>query len=65
MELENIIMSEVIQSQKSTHDMYSLISYDNQKARNAQDARPYEAQEGGKSKSGCFLEGGTKYSWEL
>jgi hypothetical protein len=26
MELENIIMSEVTQSQKSTHDMHSLIS---------------------------------------
>ena len=26
MELENIILSEVIQSQKNTHDMHSLIS---------------------------------------
>ena len=26
MELENIILSEVTQSQKSTHDIYSLIS---------------------------------------
>ena len=26
MDLENIILSEVIQSQKNTHDMHSLIS---------------------------------------
>ena len=27
MELENVILSEVTQSQKNTHDMYSLIKF--------------------------------------
>jgi hypothetical protein len=42
MELENVILSEVTQSQKNTHDMYSLI---NSRVQNTQDStqRPYEA----------------------
>ena len=45
MELENIILSEVTQSQKKTHRMYSLISDISPKAQNTQDSihRPYEA----------------------
>jgi len=68
MELEKIILSEVTQSQKSTHGMHSLISSISPKAQNTQDTihRPYEAQEERRSKwmLQSFLEGGTKHSWE-
>jgi hypothetical protein len=37
MDLEDIILSEVTQSQKNTHDMHSLISDSLPEARNTQD----------------------------
>jgi hypothetical protein len=53
-ELVNIILSEVTQSQKNTHSMYfqNIIA----KVQNTQDTihRPYEAQEEGRPKCGCF-----------
>jgi hypothetical protein len=53
MELENIILSEVTQSQKNTHGMHSLISPE---AQNTQDTihRPHEAQEEGRPRCGYF-----------
>jgi hypothetical protein len=61
MDLENFILSEVTQSEKNTHDMYSLIR---QIAWNAYDIThgPHESQEEGRPKSGCYIEGGTKQS---
>ena len=55
-DLEDIILSQVTQSQKNTHDMHSLISGYRPKAQNTQDTihRPYEAQEEGRAKCGCF-----------
>ena len=55
MYLDDIILSEVTQSQKNTHDMHSLISF-SPKAQNTQDTiyRPHEAQEEGRPKCGCF-----------
>ena len=46
MEVENIILSEVTQSQKNTHGIHSLISGYYPKAPNNQDTihRPHEAQ---------------------
>jgi hypothetical protein len=45
MELENIILNEVTQSQKNTHGMNSLISRISPTAQNTQDTihRPHEA----------------------
>jgi hypothetical protein len=56
MELENIILSEVTQSQKNKHCMYSLISGYYEKAQNTHDAtyRPSEVQEEGRPKCGCL-----------
>ena len=53
MELQNIILGEVIQTQKNTHGMHSLISSE---AQNTQDTihRPYKAQEEGRPNCGCF-----------
>jgi hypothetical protein len=53
MELENIILSEVTQSQKNTHCMQFLIS--GPEARNTQGTihKPHETQEG-RTKCGCF-----------
>ena len=52
-ELENIIFSEVTQSQKNIHGMYSLISPE---AQNTQDTihKPHETQEEGRPKCGHF-----------
>ena len=49
MELENIILSEVTQSQKNIYGMHSLISGYKPKTRNTQDIlhRLHEAQEEG------------------
>ena len=50
MEIENIILNEVTQSQKNTHSMHSLISGDiSRKAWNTQDTihRSHKAQEEG------------------
>ena len=49
MELENIILSDVTQSQKYTYGMHSLISRYLPQTRNTQDIihRPHEAQEEG------------------
>jgi hypothetical protein len=54
MELENIILSEVTQSQKNTHSMHSLISVYilSQKLRIPK--IPHEAQKEGRPKSGYF-----------
>jgi len=56
MELENIILSEVAQSQKNTYGMHSVISDISLKAWTTQDtiSRPYEAQEEGRPKCGYF-----------
>jgi len=56
MELENIILSEVTQSQKNTHGMHSLYVDISPNAQITQDTihRPYEAQEEGQPKYGCF-----------
>ena len=57
MELENIILSDVTQSQKNTHGMHSLISgYQPQKALNTQETihRTYEAQKEGRPEYGCL-----------
>ena len=45
-ELENIILSEVTQSQKNTHGIHSLISDSSPKALNTQDTihRPHEGR---------------------
>ena len=53
MELKNIILSEVTQSQKNTHDMRSLIIPESQ---NTQDIihRPNEVQKEGRPKCGYF-----------
>jgi hypothetical protein len=58
MELVNSILSEVTQSQKNTHGMYSLIvdisQKNNNKALNTHHTThsPYEAQEEGRPKCG-------------
>jgi len=54
MELENVIPSEVTQSQKNTHGMYLIDKW--QRAWNTHDAThgPHEAQEEGGPKSRCF-----------
>jgi hypothetical protein len=51
-ELENIILNEVTQSQKNIHGMYSLISGYQEKHSEYHDTtyRPYKAQEEGKPK---------------
>ena len=54
MDLEYIILSEVTQSQNSTHDMHSLISgyyFRSPESRNIQDTihKLHETQEGGRS----------------
>jgi hypothetical protein len=56
MYLEDIILSEVTQSQKNTHGKHSLISGIIPKAWNTQDIihRPHETQEEGRPKCGCF-----------
>jgi hypothetical protein len=56
MELENIILSEVTQSQKNTHGMNSLISGYYPEAQNIQDTiyRLHEAQEEGRPKCRYF-----------
>jgi hypothetical protein len=50
MDLEAIILSEVTQSQKNTHGMYSLIRGYYPDAQNSQDTihRPHETQEEGR-----------------
>ena len=53
MDLENIIPSEVTQSQNSTHGMYSLISGYYAKSSDTIH-RPHEAQEEERPKCGCF-----------
>jgi hypothetical protein len=68
--LENIILSEVTQSQKNTHGIHSLYKWIlAQKLRNTQDTihRPHEAQEEGRPKLWIlwsFLERRRKYPWE-
>ena len=54
--LENIILSDVTQSQKNTHGMHSLIVDISPKAQNIQDTihRPHEAKEEGRQKFGYF-----------
>ena len=57
-ELENIILSKITQSKGNTHVCtYSLICGYSPKAQNKQDIihRPHEAQEKGKTESGCFV----------
>lgn len=55
MELENIILSEVTQSQKKTHGIYSLVDI-SPKAWDTQDTmhRPHEVQEEVRPKCECF-----------
>jgi hypothetical protein len=55
-DLEDIIMSEVTQSQKNTHDMHSLIVDISPEAQNTQDTicKTHEAQEEGRPKCGFF-----------
>jgi hypothetical protein len=68
MDLEGIILSEVTQSQKNTHDVYSLIMYISPEAQNTQDTirKTHETQEEGRPKwiLQSFLEGETKYPWK-
>jgi hypothetical protein len=56
MELENIILSEVTQSQKNTHGMHSVIVDISPEAQNTKDTidRPHEAQEEGIQNWECF-----------
>ena len=56
MDLEDIILSEVTQSEKNTHDMHSLISGYSPDAQNTQDTicKTYETQEEGGPKCGYF-----------
>jgi hypothetical protein len=56
MELENIILSEVTQSQKNTHGMYSLITDISPDARNTQHTshKPHETQKEGRPKCVYF-----------
>ena len=56
MDLEDIILSEVTQSQKNTHGVPSLISGYQPKSWNTQDTihRPHEAQEEGRPKCEGF-----------
>ena len=56
MEVGNIILSEVTQSQKHTHGMYTVISGFSPEVWNTQDTihRPYEAQKEGRPKCGHF-----------
>ena len=53
--LKSIILSDVTQSNKNKHGMYSLIVYIRPKVQNTQYTihRPYELQEG-RPKCGCF-----------
>jgi hypothetical protein len=64
MELENIILSEVTQSQKNTHGMH--LQDFNGEVQNTKDTihRPHEAQEEGKQNvaTSVLLEGGKKFS---
>ena len=56
-ELENIILSEVTQSQKNRHGMHSLTNGYTQKLRNTQDTiqRPHEDQEEGRPQCEYFI----------
>ena len=56
MKLENIIQSDVTQTQKNTHGMHSVINGYNPKAYNAYDTiyRPYGAWKEGRSWGECF-----------
>jgi hypothetical protein len=59
MDLQYIILSEVTQSQKSTHDMHSLISGYYSRSPEAQNTqitlhRPHETQEEGRPYYGYF-----------
>jgi hypothetical protein len=57
MYMEDIILSEVTQSQKNTHDMHSLISVDiSPESQNTQDTicKTHETQEEGRTKCGYF-----------
>jgi hypothetical protein len=65
MDLEDIILSEVSQSQKNTHGMHSLIRDIIPEAQNTQDTN-YKTHETEEVKTKVwilrtFLEGGTKY----
>ena len=57
MDLEGIILSEVTQSQKNTHDMHSLITGYQPRILNTQDTicKTYETQEEGRPKCEYFL----------
>jgi hypothetical protein len=54
-ELENIILSEVTQSQNYTHGMHLMLSGYQPRSLNTEDTihRPHEAQEEGR-RCGCF-----------
>jgi hypothetical protein len=56
MDLEGIILSEVTQSQKNTHNMHSLISDISPEALNTQDTinKSHETQEKERPKCGYF-----------
>jgi hypothetical protein len=56
MDLEDIILSEVTQSQKNTHGMHSLILDISPEAQNTQDTiqKAHETQEEGRPKYGYF-----------
>jgi hypothetical protein len=56
MDLENIILSEVTQSQKNTDDMHSLITGFSPEAQNTQDTicKTHETQEAGRRNCGYF-----------
>jgi hypothetical protein len=69
MELGNIILSEVTQSQKNTHNMHSLISGYYPRSSEYPDTihKQHETQERSKTKVWLFqsfLEGGAKYPWK-
>jgi len=69
MELENIIVSELIQSQKNTHGMHSLISRYWPKSLKYPKSNSQTIWSSGRRNTKMwmlqsFLEGGTKYSWE-
>jgi hypothetical protein len=56
MDLEGVIQSEVTQSQKNKHDMYSGISDINPETQSTQDTicKTHETQEEGRQKCGYF-----------
>jgi hypothetical protein len=56
MDLEDIILSEVTQSQKNTHDMHSLIVDFSPEAQNTQDTicKTHKTQEEGRPNCGHF-----------